>query len=58
MSAAPTTDRVKVTVEEGVADVRLDRHDKMNALDQAMFNAIAEAGAAVAADDSVRAVVL
>ena len=58
MSAVPTTDRVRVTIEEGIADVRLDRPDKMNALDQAMFTAIAEAGAAVAADDSVRAVVL
>ena len=58
MSAVPTTDRVRVTIAAGVADVRLDRPDKMNALDQAMFTAIAEAGAAVAADDSVRAVVL
>ena len=45
-------------VDEGVADVRLDRPDKMNALDQAMFQAIAEAGEMVAADPSVRAVVL
>jgi enoyl-CoA hydratase/carnithine racemase len=58
MSAVPTTDRVRVTIDGGVADVRLARPDKMNALDQAMFTAIAEAGAAVAADDSVRAVVL
>ena len=52
------SDRVQVEIDDGVADVRLDRPDKMNALDPAMFTAIVEAGAAVAADDSVRAVVL
>ena len=52
------SDRVQLEIRDGVADVRLDRPDKMNALDPAMFNAIVEAGAAVAADDSVRAVVL
>jgi enoyl-CoA hydratase/carnithine racemase len=51
-------DRVTVTVVEGVADVRLNRPDKLNALDRAMFEAIAEAGGHVAADPSVRAVVL
>ena len=52
------SDRVQIEITDGVADVRLDRPDKMNALDQAMFTAIAEAGAAVAADPAVRAVVL
>jgi enoyl-CoA hydratase/carnithine racemase len=52
------SDRVQLEIRDGVADVRLDRPDKMNALDPAMFNAIVEAGATVAADDSVRAVVL
>ena len=33
-------DRVKVTMSEGVADVRLVRADKMNALDAAMFEAL------------------
>jgi enoyl-CoA hydratase/carnithine racemase len=33
-------DRVKVTISEGVADVRLVRADKMNALDAAMFEAL------------------
>ena len=32
-------DRVKVTISEGVADVRLVRADRMNALDTAMFEA-------------------
>lgn len=52
------SDRVQIDVNDGVAEVRLDRPDKMNALDTAMFLAIAEAGEQVAADDTVRAVVL
>lgn len=50
--------RIAVTVEGGVADVRLNRPDKINALDPAMFAAIVEAGEALKADASVRAVVL
>ena len=52
------SDRVQIDINDGVADVRLDRPDKMNALDTAMFVAIAEAGERVASDPSVRAVVL
>lgn len=52
------SDRVTVSVADGVADVRLNRGDKLNALDPAMFVAIAETGARLAADRSVRAVVL
>lgn len=52
------TSRIAVTVEGGVADVRLNRPDKINALDPAMFAAIVEAGEALKADSSVRAVVL
>jgi enoyl-CoA hydratase/carnithine racemase len=51
-------DRVKVTIDNGVADVRLNRADKMNALDPAMFTAITEAGARLKQDASLRAVVL
>jgi enoyl-CoA hydratase/carnithine racemase len=50
--------RVTYTVHEGVADVRLNRPDKLNALDGAMFAAIVEAGETLRADRSVRAVVL
>jgi enoyl-CoA hydratase/carnithine racemase len=57
-SSEPSSDRVTVAVVDGVADVRLNRPDKLNALDPAMFVAIAEAGAQVAADPAVRAVVL
>jgi enoyl-CoA hydratase/carnithine racemase len=53
-----TEDRIRLTIEDGVADVRLNRADKMNALDPAMFKAIAEAGARLADDSGVRVVVL
>ena len=52
------TERVKITISKHVADVRLNRPDKMNALDRAMFEAIIEAQATLAAEKSVRAVVL
>jgi enoyl-CoA hydratase/carnithine racemase len=51
-------ERVSVTVTGGVADVRLNRPDKLNALDPAMFNALVDAGEGLAKDASVRAVVL
>ena len=51
-------DRIRLTIEDGIADVRLNRADKMNALDPAMFRAIAEAGARLREDRSLRAVVL
>ncbi len=52
------SERVACTVENGIADVRLTRAEKRNALDLAMFRAIIAAGEQVAADPSVRAVVL
>jgi enoyl-CoA hydratase/carnithine racemase len=52
------SDRVRFTVTDGVADVRLNRPDKLNALDLAMFDALVETGEAIKADRSVRAVVL
>ena len=52
------SDRVLVSVEDGVADVRLARTDKLNALDGEMFEAILETGRSLAADPSLRAVVL
>ena len=50
--------RVRIEQEGGVAHVRLNRPDKRNGLDFAMFQAIAAAGDKLAADTSVRAVVL
>lgn len=51
-------DRVTVTIDNGVADVRLVRADKMNALDDAMFEAIIGAGTRLKTERGVRAVVL
>ena len=50
--------RVTIEITDGVADVRLVRGDKMNALDNAMFNGLIEAGETLKLDKSVRAVVL
>lgn len=51
-------DRVRVDIEEGVADVRFVRGDKHNGLDRRMFEALIEAGSSLIDDKSVRAVVL
>lgn len=51
-------DRVSITVDGHIADVRLNRPDKMNAVDPAMFEAIGEAQAEVRRTPGVRAVVL
>ncbi len=50
--------RVEVTMSEGVADVRLVRADKMNALDAAMFEALVATSARLAQEKGLRAVVL
>ncbi len=50
--------RIDLTVAHGVAHVRLDRPDKMNAIDAAMFWHLAETGARLRDDRSVRAIVL
>jgi len=51
-------DRVTVAIEGGVADVRLVRADKMNALDDAMFNALIETGERLKSERGLRAVVI
>ncbi|MEX1251154.1 MAG: crotonase/enoyl-CoA hydratase family protein [Hyphomonas sp.] len=52
-------DRVSITMlDDGVADVRLIRSDKMNALDPAMFAGIAEAIAQLKETKGLRVVVL
>lgn len=53
-----TENRVLCTVRDGVADVRLNRPEKLNALDQEMFTALVETGLRLRDDPSVRAVVL
>lgn len=52
------SDRVIVSISDGVADVRFNRADKRNALDNAMFSAIAEAGERLKTEPGVGAVVL
>ncbi len=52
-------DRVSITMREGgIADVKLIRADKMNALDPAMFSGIAEAIDVLGATSGLRVVVL
>jgi enoyl-CoA hydratase/carnithine racemase len=52
------SDRVTVTLIAGVADVRLARPEKMNALDPAMFDALRATAGALSAERALRAVVL
>jgi len=51
-------DRVTIAVADGIADVRLNRADKMNAIDPAMFEGIAAAIDRLAGLAEVRVVVL
>jgi enoyl-CoA hydratase/carnithine racemase len=50
--------RVSVSISEGIADVRLVRADKMNALDIPMFEALVATTARLAGEKGLRAVVL
>lgn len=50
--------RITVTITDGVADVRLNRADKMNALDQAMFDALIATGIRLKTEPGLRAVVI
>ena len=54
----PASTRVTITIEDQIAHVRLNRADKLNALDLEMFRAIAAAQKQVAKNRSLRAVVL
>ena len=60
MTKPAQNNRVKVSIDADshVADVLLNRAHKMNAVDLAMFEALGEAADRVAADPSIRAVVL
>jgi len=50
--------RVSISISDGIADVRLVRADKMNALDAAMFEALVAATERLAHEKGVRVVVL
>ena len=52
------SDRVLITITDGVADVVFNRADKRNALDNSMFLAIAEAGEQLKTEPGLRAVVI
>lgn len=52
------SDRVTISITDGVADVVFNRADKRNALDNAQFAAIAEAGERLKTEPGLRAVVL
>jgi enoyl-CoA hydratase/carnithine racemase len=52
------SDRVTIDVRDGIAHVRLNRPDKRNALDLAMFMALDEAGERLKSEPDLRAVVL
>jgi enoyl-CoA hydratase/carnithine racemase len=51
-------ERIRVSLNQGVADVRLVRGEKMNALDDAMFEALRRTGEGLKTMPGVRAVVL
>ena len=51
-------ERVSITINDGIADVRMTRADKRNALDNAMFTALAAAGERLKTEPGVRVVVL
>lgn len=55
---AAMSDRVTITIDAGIADVKMNRPDKRNALDPAMFTALAEAGERLKTEPGVRVVVL
>ena len=52
------SDYVTINIEDGVADVRLNRPEKLNAVDGKMFRAIVEAGESLKDRSDVRVAVL
>lgn len=51
-------DRVTITMTDGIADVKMNRADKRNALDNAMFTSLSAAGDYLKSVDGLRVVVL
>ena len=52
------TERLLLSIDAGVAEVRLNRPDKMNAIDPAMFEALVATGTRLMHEPDLRAVVL
>jgi enoyl-CoA hydratase/carnithine racemase len=57
-ASIPSDERVTIEIADGVAEVTLNRPDKLNALDPAMFEAILAAGESLSRTAGLRAVVL
>jgi len=57
-TSSPSGDRIVVEVSDGIADVRLNRPDKLNALDPGMFEALVATGERLARTPGLRVVVL
>ena len=57
-TSTASDERVTIEIADGVAEVTLNRPDKLNALDPAMFEAIIAAGEQLSRTAAVRAVVL
>jgi enoyl-CoA hydratase/carnithine racemase len=57
-SSTSTAERVTVVLNDGVADVRLNRPEKRNALDPAMFEALITAGERLKTEPGLRVVVV
>ena len=51
-------DRISIHISDGVADVRLNRPDKMNALDRAMFDGLNDAAERLSKTKGLRAIAL
>lgn len=58
MSKQDIKGRLELEIENGVAHVRLDRPDKLNALDFPMFEAIVRANKVIRKDKNIRAVII
>jgi enoyl-CoA hydratase/carnithine racemase len=56
--ASPVGDRVTIDFSEGIAEVMLNRPDKLNALDSTMFEAIISAGEGLSRTAALRSSVL
>ena len=52
------SNRVTISISDGIADVRFNRPDKRNALDGEQFQAIVDAGESLKTNKQIRVVVL
>jgi len=51
-------DRVSISIQDGIAEVTLNRPDKLNAFDTAMFEAVSAAGERLKDEPGLRAIIL